>query len=86
MKKYKHKGTITYEGQRYWVYADSKVDLAAKKALKLRDLQEGKTAVSSSMPTIKWIEYFIETYKTNQNERTRKTYVNRVKHNITAQI
>ena len=86
MKKYKYKGTITYDGQRYWVYANTKSELAVKKAMKLRDLKEGKSSVTSNMLLRDWIDYCLATYKTNQNETTRNRYNNRVEHNITEHI
>ena len=86
MKKYKYKQSFTYEGQRYWVRADTKTELAVKIELKKRDLKEGKVAVNGSMLVSDWITYCIETYKTNQNETTRKKYENRISHNITEHI
>lgn len=81
-KKYKYNSTFTYEGKRYYIHADTKADLAVKKAMKLRDLEEGKITITGTMTVSAWTYKAIETYKTNQKEITRKKYINRVKHCI----
>lgn len=86
MKKYKYTRTFTYEGHRYYIRANTLQEIGEKKAMKLRDLQDGKVVVSSNMLTSNWISFCIDTYKTNQNAETKKKYKNRVDHNITSQI
>lgn len=81
-KQYKYKRTLTFEGKRYYIYGNSESEIAAKKALKLRDLIEGKVIVSNSMTVEQWALRCIDTYKTRQKEITRKKYVGRVRHCI----
>ncbi len=85
-KKYKYKTTFTYEGKRYYIYADTKSDLAVRKAMKLRDLEEGKTVITGNTTVEEWALKCVETYKTNQKEITHKKYLNRLKHCILEQI
>jgi integrase len=63
MKKYAYTKAITFEGKRYFVRADSEAELAAKLALKLRDLEEGRKAVSRHMLVRDWSGQWLEVYK-----------------------
>lgn len=85
-KDYKINTSFTYEGKRYFIHADTKAELAVKKALKLRDLQEGKVSVSGNMTVKDWAEKCIATYKTKQKEITRKNYEYKVNHYILEHI
>lgn len=85
-KKYKYTTSFTFEGKRYYVRADTKAELFSKKALKLRDLQEGKIGVSKNMTVSAWADTCIKTYKTNQKEVTRYAYISRVNHCILEHI
>lgn len=80
-KKYVTK-SFTFEGKRYYVRGKNEVEAEVKKAMKLRDLEEGKKLLSGDMPLKKWAEICIETYKTNQADITQKKYVNRMNHCI----
>lgn len=82
MKKYKHTTTLTYQGKRYYIRADTKAELVAKKALKLRDLEDGKIVINSNVTLSAWAETCIEAYKTNQSEVTREKFEQRVRHCI----
>ena len=53
-KKYKYTSSFTYEGRRYYIHADTKADLAVRKAMKLRDLEEGKVAITGNTTVEKW--------------------------------
>lgn len=57
-----------------------------KFALKKRDIEEGKVAVSSNMSASAWAYKAVNTYKTRQKEVTRKTYESRMKHCILEKI
>lgn len=57
-----------------------------KFALKKRDIEEGKVAVSSNMSVSAWAYKAVNTYKTRQKEVTRKTYESRMKHCILEKI
>ncbi len=85
-KKYKYRASFTFEGKRYFVKSNTKADLAVKKAMKLRDLEEGKITVTGTMTVSAWTNRAIETYKTSQKEVTRKIYLGRVEHCILEHI
>lgn len=55
--------TFTYEGKRYDVEASTPEELAAKIALRKRDLVEGKKKISKNMLVKDWFKEFMETYK-----------------------
>lgn len=74
MKKYKYNRPFTYNGRRYWVRGNTLAEVALKKALRLRDLSEGKLAVNSAMTLRAWAERCVGLYKTSQSEVTRKKY------------
>ena len=86
MKQYKYTGTISYHGKRYYIRADSKEELAAKKALKLRDLQDGKIVVSANTSVRDWMESCISTYKTNIKDSTMIRFRYLVEKHILSQI
>ena len=85
-KKYKYRSSFTYEGKRYFVKADTKADLAVRKAMKLRDLEEGKIVITGNTTVEEWALKCVKTYKTNQKEVTHDKYLNRLKHCILGQI
>lgn len=78
MKKYAVTKSFSFDGKRYYVRADSEVEAEVKKAMKLRDLQEGKVAVNSNMTVQQWAEQCIETYKTGLKDITLKKYTYRM--------
>ena len=82
MKKYKINRSFTYEGQRYYIHANTEAEYGEKKAMKLRDLKEGKLAVNGTMTVNAWTKQCISTYKTGQKEITKKKYENRIRHCI----
>lgn len=86
MKKYKYSTSFTYEGRRYSVHADTKADLAVKKALKLRDIQEGKVIVTGNMLVEDWAKKCVKTYKTRQKPVTREKYMARLRKTVFEEI
>lgn len=80
--KYKYRTSFTFEGRRYEVRADTKEQLYTKKALKLRDLKDGKNVINKDMTVSKWAFICVNTYKTNQAEITRVKFVSRMRHCI----
>lgn len=76
------KKSFTYEGVRYYIRAESDVDFEVKKALKIRDLQEGKVTVSGDMLLKDWAKRCVDTYKTGQKEVTRKAFMSRLQRGI----
>ena len=79
MKTYKYKKSFVFEGKRYYVRADSMEELYEKKALKLRDLEEGRMEISKNMLFKDWAIECVETYKTNLNDRGKADMVLRLK-------
>lgn len=86
MKKYAFRTSFRYNGKRYWVRADSEPELAAKKALKLRDLKDGKIVTNCNTTVKDWVDKCIDTYKPNQSELTKQKYRDRVRHCIIDEI
>lgn len=75
--------SFTFEGKRYFVRATTEVEAEVKKAMKLRDLEEGKVTISKSMTVRQWAEICMETYKKpTQKEITYQKYQNRMKNCI----
>lgn len=70
--------TFTFEGQRYTVRGKTEKEAIINMANKIRDLEEGKVVISSSMTVRDWGLKCVDTYKTNQKEITRKKYLNRM--------
>ncbi|WP_251616998.1 tyrosine-type recombinase/integrase [Senimuribacter intestinalis] len=73
-KKYKYTTSLTFDGKRYYVRADSMEELIEKKIHKLRDLEDGKVVVDSSMTVKDWAEICLRTYKTGVKENTYAKY------------
>lgn len=63
--KYEYEKTFTFDGKRYHVYGHSEAEVIEKRALKLRDLSEGKITINGSMPVSKWASRCLEVYKPN---------------------
>ena len=85
-KEYKVNTSFVYEGKKYYIHANTKEEAAVKKAMKLRDLEEGKVAINGKMSVRAWTEKCIATYKTKQKETTRKGYEYKVNHYILEHI
>ena len=73
-------------GKTYSVYADTLTDLAAKEALKRRDLEDGKYTVSGNSTLKRWFNEYVELYKTGQSESTRRNYLSRINHCVMEDI
>ena len=65
MKKYAYTKQFRYDGKRYSVYGDTLEEVIEKKALKLKDLREGKVTVSGSMTVREWSDRCLTVYKPN---------------------
>lgn len=85
-KKYKHRKTFTFDGQRYEVAADTLENLYAKKANKLRDLEEGKVRVTSAMTVAAWIDTCIDTYKIGASAKYRSQMKQRLHKHVSGAI
>lgn len=73
-KEFNYRKTFTFEGKRYSVYADTEVEAEVKKALKLKELEEGRYVVKKDMSFERWAIICMETYR--QPVVTEKTYEN----------
>ena len=82
MKEYKYRTTFTFEGKRYVVRADTESDLAVKKALKLRDLKEGKIIITQDMTFKEWAYACMNTYKIHRSPLTIRNFKQRIDHNL----
>lgn len=56
------RGTFTFEGKRYYVSGKDKVEVEINKALKLKELEEGKK-IESNMLVRDWAAEWLNTYK-----------------------
>lgn len=80
-KTYKYKKSFTHNGKRYWVYADTKIQLgrnllAKQQALDTQEYEESNIKLKD------WAILCIDTYKVNQKDITRRKYMSRVNHCI----
>ena len=71
---------FTFEGKRYWVSGYSNDELIEKMTLKKKELEDGRITINNSTLFKDWAIECIETYKTNQKEVTKKTYMYRINH------
>lgn len=84
MKKYAINRRIYYDGKAYWIHADSEKDFAVKKAMKIRDLEEGKVTISKNMTVKQWADICLQTYrKPSVKDNTYEKYESLVKNCIT---
>ncbi len=63
MGKERFRKTFTFEGKRYEVVAGSERELDVKVAMRKRDLEEGKRAITGSTLFSVWAEEWLATYK-----------------------
>lgn len=71
-KKYKHQKNIFIDGKRYCIYGDTLEEVAAKAALKRRDIEEGRTIITGSMTVKKWVDICLSTYKKKTTDKYRQ--------------
>lgn len=75
-KKFAVRKSFTFDGKRYYVNADTETEAEVKKALKLKELEEGKYTVHREMTLKRWAEMCMETYKRpTVAEKTYENYV-----------
>lgn len=74
MKKYAVTKKFWYDGKQYFVRADTEVEAEIKKAMKIRDLEEGKVIISGNTTVADWSKQCIETYKVGISDLTRQRY------------
>lgn len=85
-KAYKHRKTVTIEGQRYDFYADSAEELYTKIANKKRDIEEGRVLVTGSMSVAQWVEICLKTYKSDVKPETLESMTGRIHKHILSAI
>lgn len=85
-KQYKYRESFTFDGKRYEVRANTKEELERKKVNKLRDLEEGRIIVDSSMTVKSWVEICIRDYKTGVAPSTLANYKSKANHWIVEKI
>lgn len=86
MKKYKYSKTITIDGKRYNIRADTLEQLGAKIAMKKRDIEEGRVLVTGSMTVDQWAEICTDTYRQNIGQKYREAIQSRYKNYISPVI
>lgn len=67
---YKYTRTFSYDGKRYYVRGNTLEEVAAKIALKKRDLKEGRIVTASTMTVALWVPQCIGLYKRNVSDKT----------------
>lgn len=85
-KQYKYSKYFTFDGKRYVVRGNSEAEVIAAKALKLRDLEEGRVTISRSMLLKEWVPLCIDTYKTNISDKNKKDMMYRLNKHIVSEI
>ena len=85
MSKIYTKG-FTFDGKRYKVRGKSEQEAIIKMANKIRDLEEGRVILSSSMTVKDWANRAVDVYKTSQAEITKNTFIRVMKHCVLEHI
>ena len=86
MKKYAYSKQFRYEGKRYSVYGDSLEEVIEKKALKLKDLREGKVTLSEQTTVREWVDRCLSVYKPNVSPGYMKQCKGRINKHILSVI
>ena len=73
-KQYKYRRTLTIDGRKYQIYADTKVELGQKIEKKKREVEERKRLRSGYITLREWSEICIDTYKTGLTDKSRRTF------------
>lgn len=67
--------TFTYEGKRYDITAKTKEELVVKKAMRLKELEEGSILYSQNTTVKKWGNEYMRTYKEPSISNTTHSYL-----------
>lgn len=78
--------SFTYNGRRYEVYAETKKELAEKKADKLAALKRGEVLIASNMLVSVWAAKCVDTYKTNLSPKAFNDYKYCMQHYVLEEI
>lgn len=80
------RGAFTFEGRRYYVSGKDEKEVEVKKALRLKELQEG-VIIESNMLVRDWAKEWLETYKTGVcADETYRDYITRLDRHILPEI
>jgi len=82
VKEYKFYKQFRFEGKRYKVYGNTLEEVIEKKALKLKDLREGKVTIGEQTTVAEWVERCLSVYKPNVSEQ----YMSQMKGRINRHI
>lgn len=63
--KYEYKRSFSYQGKRYWVYANTLEELYEKKALKKKQLKDDLIVYDKHTTVDRWADEAFDTYKSN---------------------
>lgn len=86
MKKYAYTKSFRYDGKKYNVYGDTLEEVISKKALKLKDLKEGKVTISEQTTVAEWVNRCLAVYKPNVSPQYAKQMRGRIDKHITSVI
>lgn len=75
MPSNKEVATFTYQGKRYYVRAATKEEAKLLAEQKKKDLEDGNVFNESSLTVNRWFYEYMDTYKTDVAEKTRKDYI-----------
>ena len=78
--------TFTYDGKRYTVRGKTEKEAIIKMANRIRDLEDGTYIINGNTTVEVWANKCVETYKTNQSDITRSTYLSRMNTCILSKI
>ena len=85
-KEYKYRKTVTIDGVRYNIRADSMEELYTKIANKKRDIEDGKVLVTGAMTVKQWTKICLETYKSGIKPETLQNMTLRINKHIVGAI
>lgn len=85
-KKYKFVKTISVDGHKYKIRADSESELAVKEYKKRQELESGRKIISNNTLVKDWVNTCIETYKPNLDGRSLYNYKNMIDNSILREI
>lgn len=86
MKRYKFTKTFTYDGKRYYIRANSELELGMKYQKRLEDLKANHVIINSNMTLGDWARKCVETYKTSSSEDARDRYLDFTEKYIVSEI
>lgn len=81
-KQYKYRKTLTIDGRKYQIYADTKVELGQKIEKKKHEVREKKRLRSGYITLREWSEICIDTYKIGLKDSSKDTFEHIVKKHI----